>query len=65
MEQQEAFRFAEAVQAKVKDTGGWKGSWASRKGLKRAMVSNWKARMNVPRYWRLALKASLKDLNSV
>lgn len=52
--------FAEAVQAEIKARGGWKGAWALKKGLKRAMVSNWKARGNVPRYWRLALKASIK-----
>ena len=54
--------FVQAVQAKVKDSGGWKGAWAAKKGLKRAMVSNWAARGNVPRYWRLALKASIKPV---
>ncbi len=58
--------FVKALQAEITERrGGWEGAWARKKGLTRAMVTNWATRGRVPGYWRLALKASLKGLNSV
>lgn len=54
----------QAVLDRVHAEGGWGSKWVAKQGLYASLVHKWKARGQVPRGWRLALKASLKPLQA-
>lgn len=50
----------QAVLDKVHAEGGWDSRWVQKQGLYASLVHKWKARGQVPRGWRLALKSAVK-----
>ena len=52
------------VRQAVEASGGWNGKLAGRYGLYRQLVEGWERSGQVPRVWRLVLKASLKPLQA-